>query len=187
MTYTLPAGVESYWEALRGERLMPLRSEVDPSGFAGALDHTFLLERTGRDRARVRLAGLWLTDAMGMEVRGMPATSLFAPGLRPAAAQAMETVFSGPSILRITLSWAGRASGRMVLLPLRSDLGDVTRALGCIGAPSRPDLSASRFAIRAIERTELLGASVERHELAEDAVPFDAPARGRGHLWLVKG
>ena len=184
MAYALPAEVEAYWRARRGERLMPLRSEIDPAGFTAALDHAFILERTGPARTRLRLAGLWLTDAMGMEVRGMPGTSLFEPAARADVAAAIERVFSGPSILRIVLGSASGARGSMVLLPLRSDLGDVSRALGCVGTPARPDLARARLTIAAMEHEPLVPEPAP-FELAEEQAPYHPPAAG--HLRLVKG
>ena len=52
MVYNPIAEVEAYWEALRGVRMMPLRSEIDPRGIERALDHTFILERIAPGLAR---------------------------------------------------------------------------------------------------------------------------------------
>ena len=186
MRYRLPGEIETYWRAVRGERLVPLRSEIDPRGFEGALDHAFILERTAPMRTKFRLAGLWLTDAFGMEMRGMPATALFVPDQREAAAGVIDRVFTGPEILRMQVCSAGRSGGEILYLPLRSDLGDTTRALGCVGAPSRPDLAESRFSITGMERTDIMGSTAQVGALAEPRVPFEHAPR-RGHLRLVKG
>lgn len=139
MTRTYPAiqQVRAYWEALRGDRQVPDRAEISPRGIERALDNAFLLDRIGPGLARIRLAGLHLSDLMGMEVRGMPVSALITAAARPGFAEALEAVFAGPRIADLSLS-AGRGLGRpplvgrMILLPLRSDRGEVTRAIGCL-------------------------------------------------------
>ena len=66
------------------QRAVPMRSDVDPRGIERSLEHAFILERIAPQMARFRLAGMHLTDLMGMEVRGMPTTALFAPAARAA-------------------------------------------------------------------------------------------------------
>ena len=78
--YAAIAQVEAYWEALRGTRIVPKRSEIDPRGIEGALENAFIVERVAPGIARLRIAGSHLNDLMGMEVRGMPLTALFNPG-----------------------------------------------------------------------------------------------------------
>ena len=153
--------VRRYWEALRGERLLPLRSEVDPRGIEGALDSAFVVERIAPGIARFRLAGSHLVDLMGAEVRGMPLSVMFTGESRAELAEAVEGVFSGPEVLRLTLSGErGLArptlAAEMLLLPLRSDLGDVSRALGCLVSEGPIGRSPRRMAIRSIERTDIL-------------------------------
>ena len=41
------AQVEAYWEALRGNRLMPRRSDIDPRGIEAALEYAFILDKIG--------------------------------------------------------------------------------------------------------------------------------------------
>lgn len=144
------AQVEAYWEALRGNRLMPRRSDIDPRGIEGALSHAFIVERVAPGQARLRIAGSHLSDLMGMEVRGMPITSFFTNAARPAVAEALEAVFQKPA--QTTLHLSAEAAyghplleGRMLLLPLKSDLGDVSRALGCLVAVGDPGRTPRRF------------------------------------------
>ena len=150
--YTAIAQIEAYWEALRGNRLLPKRSEIDPRGIEAALEYAFIVERIAPGIARLRVAGSHLSDLMGMEVRGMPLTAFFAPNARRQIADGLEEVSQMPATnnLRLTSPGSsGRAAldARMILLPLKSDLGDVSRLLGCfvshgeIGqAPRRFDL-----------------------------------------------
>lgn len=77
--FSAMAQIEAYWEALRGSRLMPKRSEIDPRGIETALEYTFVLERIAIGMARLRIEGSHLNNLMGMEVRGMPLTSFITP------------------------------------------------------------------------------------------------------------
>ncbi|QFT60001.1 PAS domain protein [Sulfitobacter sp. THAF37] len=135
--YAAIAQIEAYWEALRGSRMVPKRSEIDPRGIEGALENAFIVERVAAGIARLRIAGSHLNDLMGMEVRGMPLTALFAPPARQEVSKTIEEVFQAPgtATFKLTAPAAeGRPEGeaRMILLPLKSDLGDVSRLLGCL-------------------------------------------------------
>ncbi|WP_249275988.1 PAS domain-containing protein [Rhodobacter sp. JA431] len=133
------AQMRAYWEGLRKGRDVPARAEIDPRGLESALEYAFILERVAPGMGRFRLAGMHLNDLMGMEVRGMPLTALFTPEGRKRVADATEAVFSGPSVAELVLTAeAGigkpAMTARLILLPMKSDMGDVTRILGCLVA-----------------------------------------------------
>ena len=169
--FTAIAQIEGYWDALRGTRLMPKRSEIDPRGIESALEFTFVLERIAPGMARLRIAGSHLSDLMGMEVRGMPLTSFVSPGSRRQLSDAMEEVFQRPAVCELRLSAeTGRdkppMDARLILLPLKSDLGDVSRILGCLVA--RGDVG------RAPRRFEIIGARM-RPITSVAEVPSEMP------------
>jgi len=149
--------LRDHWESLRINGNVPARSDVQPRGIRSALDHAFILERIAPGAARFRLAGRHLLDVMGMEVRGMPICALLNTSSRGRFSDVLESVFRGPQIAELSLSSpAGYArpplEGKLLLLPLRSDLGDVTRALGCLVSgggigqtPRRFDLEGERL------------------------------------------
>ncbi len=148
--YAAIAQVEAYWEALRGTRLLPKRSDIDPRGIEQALENAFILERIAPGIARLRIAGSHLNDLMGMEVRGMPLTAFFTPDARAEIADLLEVVFQTPAIATLHLSSpAGggrpRMEARVILLPLKSDLGDVSRVLGCFVAKGELGTAPRRF------------------------------------------
>jgi len=156
------AEVESYWQTLCDGRLMPRRAELDPRGIVGALDRTFLLERVAPGVARFRLAGNHLADLMGMEVRGMPLSCFFAPAAREGIRDALEAVFSEPARIDLWLAGPGRMargamSARMLLLPLRDERGQVTRALGCLSSSTPMGRAPNRFTITSDVRRTLIG------------------------------
>lgn len=146
--------MRAYWEALRGGRLVPSRADIDPRGIDRALEYAFILERVAPGMGRFRLAGMHLNDLMGMEVRGMPLTSFFAPVGRKQIAEITEAMFQQPAIVEIDLH-AETAIGKpamkakLLIMPLKSDLGDVTRALGCLVAEGEIGRTPRRFEVAA--------------------------------------
>ena len=206
--YSAVAQVEAYWDGLRGARLMPKRSEIDPRGIESALENTFVLERIAPGMARLRIAGSHLSDLMGMEVRGMPLTSFVTPSARRQVGDALEEVFQRPAVCELRLSaeaCAGKPpmEARLLLLPLKSDLGDVSRILGClvgqgeightprrfevVGAKMRPITAAGQSTETEKEIPALLSAE-PRADFgeAEPTLRKSRPNKGVPYLRLVK-
>lgn len=180
--YSAISQVEGYWEGLRGMRMMPKRSEIDPRGIENALEYTFVLERIAPGMARLRIAGSHLGDLMGMEVRGMPLTAFITPGGRRQMSDALEEVFQRPAIceLRFTAETARDKPGmdaRMILLPLKSDLGDVSRILGCFVARGEIGRSPRRFDVIGSKIRPITAPSSEAPAAEEKpaSVPTKAP------------
>lgn len=146
--------VESYWETLRTDADVPRRSQIDPRGLSGALDHAFLLERIGPGLARFRIAGLALRDLAGMDLRGLPISALFMGDARPRLQMDLERMFHGPAKLTLALRAPGGFRqddllARAMILPLRGD-GNVERcdlALGCLELAGRTTAPPRRFHI----------------------------------------
>lgn len=154
--------VEGYWEALKGGRLVPDRAEIDPRGLAGALEHAFIVERIAPGLARFRVAGMHLSDLMGLEVRGMPISATFTPDARADLSRALEAAFTEPARIRMILrgeDGIGRPAlpGEMILLPLRADAGEVSRALGCVVMEGRIGRQPRRLSITGVEHKTLTG------------------------------
>lgn len=182
--------VEAYWDALRAGREMPKRAEIDPRGIESALEYAFILERVAPGVARMRIAGSHLHDIMGMEARGMPLTSFFEHEVRTRVAGLLEEVFQTPGTAEIVMQSAGSLGqpaleARMILLPLKSDLGDVSRILGCLvcvgelgDVPRRFDVhSASVHKLDAPRTDGSFQTPVADHApqgFADAPAPFDA-------------
>ncbi len=112
------------------------------------LEYTFVLERM----ARLRIGGSHSSNVMGMEVRGMPLASLFSLSDRSKLGSVLEDVFQLPSVCKIYLEAEicrrkPPVKARMLLLRLRSDLGDVSRILGCFVAQGDLGSYPQRFKI----------------------------------------
>lgn len=191
--------VEAYWLALCDGEQVPMRSQIDPRGMEGALENAFLLERISPLLAKFRVAGSQVSDLMGMQVAGMPFSTLIAPQDRETLGEAMRAVFADPAVLRLQLqaeTGYGKPalSGSLLLLPLRSDLGDLSRALGCLVTDGQIGRTPRRFAIASVETAPAPGGATTARRRAEDAVKprgfaeeqagFE-PASRRGHLRLV--
>jgi hypothetical protein len=176
--------VEAYWELLRDGRLVPDRSEVDPRGFPGALAQSFLLERIAPGLARVRVTGRHLCDLMGIDMQGLPITSLFLPEARPTVIEILSAVFEEPAVARAKLSSPGgigrrTLEARLLILPLRDDQGDVTRAVGCLVAEGAIGRTPRRFAVDEFQCQTLIGYGRRQGSAPLALDPPQSGARGK--------
>jgi hypothetical protein len=190
---------EAYWLALCGPQSLPRRSQIDPRGLANILDHTFILERVAPRVARFRLAGQVLEDLAGMDVRGLPFTALFADAARVEAGSTLERVFATPTVAELRLatpqgSARPAGEGRLLLLPLTTDDGEVARALGVIVADAASGRLPCRFSITDRLLRPTPGAAAQTPAQPDDtpsepagfAEPRAAFAETGAHLRLVK-
>ncbi|WP_158963624.1 PAS domain-containing protein [Chachezhania sediminis] len=143
---------EAYWAALREDGGVPRRSQISPRGLSSLLPDTFILERVAQGEARFRIAGSRFTEYAGTELRGLPMTALFSAVARRQMAAVLEEVFSAPAVVELHLScrpaatlrgklaasFTGTVEARAILLPLKSDLGEVTRCMGVILFDKKP-------------------------------------------------
>jgi len=185
----------AHWEACRHGDDVPMRADIDPRGINPLISSAFIAERIAPGVVRLRVAGTHLTDLMGMEVRGMPLATFIAPADRDAFAMRLVDLFDGPAILRFALRsrrGIGRPalSGTLMLLPLRSDLGDISRTLGCLVADGPIGRAPRRFAIADARTLPLSGAAPRQaaaalRPLAGGRSQAPAGPRDRSHLRLV--
>ena len=178
---------EAYWQGMRRNGDVPRRSDIDPRGIESLLSNAFIVERIAPGLARLRIAGSHLSDLMGMEVRGMPLSAFIAPEHREQLANALVQVFDAPATVRIDLSVKARLGtpalrGTLLVMPLRSDLGDVSRALGCLVTEGTPGRGPQRFdidtlAVRPLGNTAVLASRIAPVEAETQATPgFAAPS-----------
>lgn len=205
--------LREYWESLRNGRSAPYRAELDPRKFEDVLENMFILEQLNPEQVRVRLAGMALCEMMGMEVRGMPPEAFIAAPDRQAFGSHIQTVLTGPAVIELDLMATdiagGPVRGQMLMLPLRSDFGEVTRTLGCVVTERVAVRTPVAFSIVA-QRTSIVHPSVAEEGrggglpgFAEPPAGFSGPAsapelrtvisnsdpvstgRRRGHLKIV--
>jgi hypothetical protein len=128
------SSLKSYWERLRAGRIAPYRAEIDPRQFEAALENMFIIERLGPENMRIRLAGMKICEMMGMEVRGMQPGFLLDEADRARFDRLLNVVMTEPAVVELRLAAQNRAGtyrATMLLMPLRSDFGEVNRVIGC--------------------------------------------------------
>lgn len=182
--------VRAYWEALRLNGDVPRRDRIDPRGLAGVLESVFLIERIGPGLAKFRLAGLYLHDLMGMDVRGMPISTLFSSDSRLKLSEALEVVFTAPASLDLWLESPRDIArpmikARMILLPLLGSQGASNLALGCLALEGQIGHAPRRFEISTLV-TEPLRRAYPANSIESDHLPpLPRPPRGQPYLRLV--
>lgn len=175
-----------YWSAMRRGGDVPLRTEIDPRGIESLLGNAFIVEKVAPGIARLRIAGTHLSDVMGMEVRGMPLSALIAPEDRAQLADAMVELFERPATLRLDLTApAGirrpALAATLIVLPLRSDLGDISRALGCFVTEGPIGATPRRFGIVECQVTPVDLTDATAPGFSEEQAPLEPPAPKARH------
>lgn len=177
-TYPALRQGEAYWSALRESRLLPDRSDIDPRGLEDALDATLISERIAPGVARMRIAGSLYSDVLGMEARGMTMNAMFLPEDRAVISGAIDICCDDPAQVVLNLRAPGamgrpELTGQLLLLPLRSDLGDVSRILGVIGLTGQIGRTPRRFVVESTQVTPLTPAwEAPLHSPSQAAVGF---------------
>lgn len=141
------AAIEANWQRLRRGQTIPRRADIDPREISDHVSSVFVLEKIAPGLARFRIAGQQVNEVMGMELRGMPLSALIEQGSRDALQSELVRLFDEPAILRMTLRSGPLISGVMLLLPLCSDLGDVSRAMGILRSRGPVGNGVNRFGI----------------------------------------
>lgn len=176
--------LKSYWERLRAGRIAPYRAEIDPRQFESALENMFIIEKLSFDNLRIRLAGMKICEMMGMEVRGMQPAFFFDESDRLRFDRLLNVVMSEPAVVELKLSAdsrAGRYRATMLLMPLRSDFGEINRVLGCTSGQGEMFAAPLAFRIDDVTMTpiEPSRASETQHALpgfAEEQAGFAGPS-----------
>lgn len=158
------AAFVAYWSNMRKGHAVPRRTDIDPRGIEALLENAFIAEKIAPGLARFRIAGTHLSDLMGMEVRGMPISAFITPEQRDQLSEMLVEVFDRPAIVKISLESPGGVGrralkGTLLLLPLRSDLGDTSRALGCFLTDGLIGRTPRRFGITGHSVEAISGAS----------------------------
>ena len=202
MFYSAISQIEGYWHGLYDAHgRIPARSQLDPRGMARVLENAMLLERIAPGIARIRLAGMHMSDLMGMEVRGMPITAFFEPAAREAIKGAIKKVCDSQRIVDVDLRSSGgpgraQLEGRLFMAPLTDDSGAVTRILAALQTKGQIGFTPRRFdgatvsarsldAARSFELPQPAGAQRAFSEPQADFVAQDVGGSRGPHLRLV--
>lgn len=127
------AGLHEMWTALRGDRPVPFRAELDAGRIGAKAPFLAILEYVGPSNFRIRIAGDRLNKWFGMELRGMSALSLTDTAARNHFQATLNRVTAEPAVGVLHGTARGvdmqSLSFEMILLPMRSDFGRVDRVL----------------------------------------------------------
>ncbi len=155
MTMTMIQTLRSHWDSLRTNGELPLRADINPRQIPDVLDSLFIFERLNPQDVRVRIAGLNLCEMMGMEVRGQSPVSFFDSSTRRRFAAVVADVLDRATVAQLGLDTVDKmgneARADMILLPLRSDFGDVNRVIGCVTGPAEGFTAPMRFHVRSVD------------------------------------
>jgi hypothetical protein len=143
-----------YWQARRQGEAAPARTSIDPMDFPRLLPQVFMLGRRAPGEYAFRLAGGFVGDLHGRDLRGSDFTNLWAQNARLPIKTALE--FARHSAQPVRIAADVQASVHtlpmdIVLLPLTNVDGVVDRFLG-LYQPNAPlarlrGLPADRLAI----------------------------------------
>ena len=150
----------AYWNGVRGNRIAPKRFEIEPSSIAAILPDTFILERTGAETMRFRLAGTRLCEAFGAEFRGANFVDFFGPEDRSTLNRQFAVIArqgaAGLFMLEAETASAKVARFEILILPLVHTRDIVDRFLGSMA----PDKAHSWLGIEPIAKQRLLSAEL---------------------------
>ena len=145
------APIERYWWSACENGCLPVHGDLDPRKLSGFLEYTLLMKRLGRSEARINVAGRHLSDAMGLELTGLPISLFFTHESRALLADVTREMFEhGKSVLLETKfdqgMFRGDGQAQVLMLPLLDQSGTVSRVLGGV-AMSSSTSKAPRFDI----------------------------------------
>ncbi|WP_173931541.1 PAS domain-containing protein [Chelativorans sp. Marseille-P2723] len=130
-----------YWNRLRGSRLAPRRTEIEPADIKTLLADTFILEQDGRGEAVFRLAGTRLCATYGQELKGFAFSSLWAEKDQPTIRRLTRHLMREKAVIVVVFegfSSQGRLNGfELLMLPLQ-DSKEGARALGTVQSFTKP-------------------------------------------------
>jgi hypothetical protein len=164
------SSLKTYWDRLRAGRMAPYRAEIDPRQFESALENMFIIEKLAPENMRVRLAGMRICEMMGMEVRGMQPAFMIDEADRQRFDRLLNVVMNEPAVVELKLAAPNRAGtyrATMLMMPLRSDFGDINRVIGCTSGDGDLFAPPLTFAIEDVAVTP-----VESNQAAEPKQPM---------------
>jgi len=132
----------AYWNARRGERPAPERSDIEPAAIRGILGDSFVLSREAGPDCLFRVAGTRLCALLGHELRDQPFSTIWDGSSVPEIREHCAVVSAeGVGVVAgaVARTEDGLAcSFEMLLLPLSLRGRPGARLLGLVAALERP-------------------------------------------------
>lgn len=188
MKHPSTQAVFRYWDAQRGARLAPQRSDIDPLAIRQALSDTIMLAADFVDQLRFRLAGTRVCALFCREVKGETFSTLWNDVSRRAVDELLAAVVNDS--IGVVAGVSGRTDDgdhlqlELLLLPLAHHGDTRIRALGTLAPAAQPYwLGAKPLTELELITLRHLGRDVEQ---SFETPALQAPAGGRiSHGFIV--
>ncbi len=135
------AAILDHWQALRGDRLRPRRSEIDPAALVHFLPNIGIFEVMSPDVTLCRLAGTAFQRSLGFELTGRNVAELYGPTLFRTAGYRFHMMAMQPCAVMfdLVLRFASGAENphEIMLLPLEPEQPEGSTPLLIGAAPIR--------------------------------------------------
>ena len=184
----------TYWDQIRGDRLAPERSEIEPGAIRTALADTFMLDVEADGSHPFRLAGTRVCALFGRELKDTPFSLLWrspdnAVGTEGATLVSTVCDEARPvvaGVIGITED-GEELELELLLLPLRHRGRTHARVLGCLSAATLP----LWFGLTPLQTVRLVSLRIVRGSpRVVVPPPPDSPSivgSRRGHLRVFEG
>jgi hypothetical protein len=120
-----------FWDEVRGDRLLPNASDIDPSQIANILKDIAILDVIDSENIRYRLAGTGIAERMGEDPTGNNLIEMTAPEMRLTVSEILLLIVSQPVGAMATYeniySTGKRALVESLYLPLQKTEGQSDR------------------------------------------------------------
>ncbi len=130
-----------YWNRLRGKRMAPKRTEIEPSDIKTLLADTFILEKDTRGNPVFRLAGTRICAIFGRELKGFSFPSLWPEKESQLMARLLADTFDNGQVISLCFDGISRNNrvAQFEMIAMTLDGGNENpRALGLITAVTAP-------------------------------------------------
>lgn len=142
-TLVLPSGVAAntqllfdYWCSIRGQEIVPCRSDLRPVAILPLLPGIMILEYRSDGALVYRLAGTACAETLGIDLTGTNLLDLIAPHQRDKAVHRLNIVRDHPCGLlvyeKLVTKYKTPFVAEVIYLPLRDRTGHITQLLGCV-------------------------------------------------------
>jgi hypothetical protein len=183
----------SYWNQLRGSRMEPDRSELDPGEIRGVLANTFILEVDEQLDYPMRIAGTRLSTLFTTELKGSNFTELWEPESRKSVHELLACVLDDrhPVLAGVMAAPAGfpPLELELLMLPLRHFGKTHARIIGSLAPCFIPQwLGIVRSPGLQITSMRIIRRPGDAVPLAPQKPLHPRPASQRyGHLTVLEG
>jgi len=163
-----------YWLKIRGDDLVPLRSDLYPSDIQALLPRLMLLEYCAPDKLIYRLVGTGIVNRMGVELTGTNLFDTVIPKQLAMASYCYNAVRTHPCGLVLHMQMQSKYKAffvaELIFLPLRDRQGEITQLVSSVSVlqrDARGTASDEQRAMKAFEAAFIdIGAGVPAFQMS---------------------